>query len=201
MGTPAGLAAAGEKSPLVTRRTVREARSQSRGRVLVAEDNPTNQQVAVGILEMLGYHADVARDGLEALKILSKGSYAAVLMDVQMPEMDGYATTAEIRRREESEGRHVPIIAMTANALRGDREKALEAGMDDYVSKPVKSDELVEVLGRWIPQQESPPEQDAREPGPDGGTVVTRSEEHTSELQSRQYLVCRLLLEKKKKSI
>jgi PAS domain S-box-containing protein len=173
MGTRAEVAATEEESPLVTRRTVREARTRSRGRVLVAEDNPTNQQVAVGMLGMLGYRADVAKDGLEALETLSQGSYAAVLMDVQMPEMDGYAATAEIRRREESEGRRVPIIAMTANALRGDREKALEAGMDDYVSKPVKSEELAEVLKRWVPQQEAPLEHDSREPGADGGSVVT----------------------------
>jgi PAS domain S-box-containing protein len=172
MGTRAEKAPP-EESPLVTRRTIREARSRSRGRVLVAEDNPTNQQVAVGMLEMLGYQAEVARDGLEALEALSKGSYAAVLMDVQMPKIDGYAATAEIRRREETEGRHVPLIAMTANALRGDREKALEAGMDDYVSKPVKSEELAEVLKRWVPRHEVPSEQASRVSEPDGGLTVT----------------------------
>jgi PAS domain S-box-containing protein len=180
MGTRAGLAAAGEKRRLVTRRTVSEARSRSRGRVLVAEDNPTNQQVAVGILGMLGYQADVARDGREVLETLSRDSYVAVLMDVQMPEIDGYAATAEIRRREESGEQHVPIIAMTANALRGDKEKALEAGMDDYVSKPVKSEELAKVLERWVPQQEAPPGQETREPGRDGGSAVTVQGEHAS---------------------
>jgi PAS domain S-box-containing protein len=162
-----------DEGQLVTLHTVREARTRSHGRVLVAEDNPTNQEVAVGILGMLGYEADVASDGLEALEALSRSSYAAVLMDVQMPEMDGYEATREIRHREESEERHVPIIAMTANALRGDKEKALDAGMDDYVSKPVNSGELAEVLKRWMPQHEDLPEQDTRELGPDTGSTAT----------------------------
>ena len=142
------------EAPIVTRHSLKEAQAHSRERlvrahVLVAEDNQINQKVAVRMLERLGYRADVAANGLEAIEALSRIRYAVVLMDVQMPEMDGYEATAEIRRREESE-RHTPIIAMTANAMQGDREQALEVGMDDYVPKPVKPEELEAVLERWV---------------------------------------------------
>ena len=136
---------------LVTRHSLHEKRAGTRARVLVAEDNAVNQKVAVRMLERLGYEADVAANGREALEALSRNHYAAVLMDVQMPELDGYEATVEIRRRE-GEDRHTPIIAMTASAMQGDREKALEVGMDDYISKPVKPEELDEVLERSIPQ-------------------------------------------------
>ncbi|HJQ28119.1 MAG TPA: histidine kinase N-terminal 7TM domain-containing protein, partial [Rubrobacter sp.] len=139
-----------------TRRSPEVAQARpSRAHVLVAEDNQVNQRVAVMMLQRLGYHADVAANGLEAVEALSRVPYSAVLMDVQMPEMDGYAATRQIRRREgEGEGRRTPIIAMTANAMQGDREKALEAGMDDYVPKPVKHEDLNSVLERWIKTNE-----------------------------------------------
>ena len=109
--------------------------------------------MAVRIPEKLGYRVDVAADGLEAVEALSRIPYAAVLMDVQMPEMDGHEATAQIRRREgEDENRHTPIIAMTTNAMQGDREKALETGMGAYLTKPVKQEELVAILERWVPQ-------------------------------------------------
>jgi two-component system sensor histidine kinase/response regulator len=124
-------------------------RPSGRGHVLVVEDSFTNQLVAVGILEHLGFSTEVAGNGLEALTSLERTRFDVVLMDCQMPEMDGYEATAEIRRREGSET-HTPVIAMTAGATAGDRERCLEAGMDDYVPKPVHPDELMIALTRWI---------------------------------------------------
>jgi CheY-like chemotaxis protein len=121
------------------------------GRLLVVEDSRINQRVAVGLLQRLGYRADAVANGVEALEALGRGTYEAVFMDCQMPEMDGYEATREWRRREQDgSGGHTRIIAMTANAMQGDREACLLAGMDDYVSKPVRKQELSESLDRWL---------------------------------------------------
>jgi len=150
MGAPTPTAVASEPPPLVTRHTIKESKSRSRTRILVADDNETNLMVAVQMLRRLGCHAEVAANGLEVIEALKRIPFDAVLMDCQMPEMDGYTATRAIRADEAASGRHVPIIAMTANAMRGDRETCLKAGMDDYLAKPVKLQDLDRALKRWI---------------------------------------------------
>jgi len=169
-------------SPIVTRHTVTETQIRSRIPILIAEDNPVNQKLATRLVEKLGYRADVVANGIEAVAALDRIHYAVILMDCQMPEMDGFEATREIRRREarptvlshllRSEAqliaadslwqankkrydttRSIPIIAMTANAMQGDRERCLEAGMDDYISKPIKPEALKAALARWISPQ------------------------------------------------
>jgi CheY-like chemotaxis protein len=120
----------------------------SRGRILIAEDNPVNQRVARLQVERLGFEADVVGSGEQVLEALQNLAYALVLMDCQMPGMDGYAATRELRRREAGL-RHLPVIAMTANAFSSDRDDCLAAGMDDYLSKPVNLRSLGEMLDRW----------------------------------------------------
>ena len=119
-------------------------------RVLVAEDNAVNQKVAMRMLERLGLRPDVAANGREAVEMCAMLPYDLIFMDCQMPEMDGYTATAEIRKRQGSNAR-VPIIAMTAEAMEGCREHCIAAGMDDYIAKPVRLDELIEALKKWAP--------------------------------------------------
>jgi PAS domain S-box-containing protein len=125
-----------------------------RGKVLVVEDNSVNQMVAVGILAQMGFGYEVVTDGVEAVEAMALNRYSAVLMDCHMPRMDGYEATAEIRKQEDA-SRRTPIIAMSAGALQGDRERCLEAGMDDYVAKPVTPEQVEAVLTRWVAS--SPP--------------------------------------------
>jgi two-component system sensor histidine kinase/response regulator len=146
--------------PVVSPITDRQAATplQIPARVLVVEDNIVNQKVAVRLLEKLGCRVDVAANGREAVNMVAQLVYHVVLMDCQMPEMDGFAATAAIRQREASTGHHVPIIALTANAMQGDRERCLAAGMDGYVTKPMKAGELYAVITQFWPEGEASPE-------------------------------------------
>ena len=116
------------------------------------EDNPVNQMVAQKMLEKIGLKATLANNGVEALQCLDEQSFDLVLMDCQMPEMDGFDATREIRKLElkTSQQKRLPIIAMTANVMSGDRERCLETGMDDYIGKPVQRDRLATVLRKWL---------------------------------------------------
>ncbi len=138
---------------MVTRHSIREIR-RGKMRILLAEDNITNQQVALHILKKLGLRGDAVANGAEAVKALETIPYDLVLMDVQMPEMDGMEATHRIRDPQSEVRNHdIPIIAMTAHTMQGDREKCLEAGMNDYLSKPVDPQVLAEMLEKWLPQE------------------------------------------------
>ena len=131
-------------------RTTSSALIATKRPLLLAEDNPVNQRVAVHVLGKLGYAVDVVDNGALAVAAVARGNYALVLMDCQMPEMDGFAATAAIRRAE-AKSSHLPIIAMTANAMQGDREQCLAAGMDDYIAKPIDVAQLASLLAEWLP--------------------------------------------------
>jgi CheY-like chemotaxis protein/HPt (histidine-containing phosphotransfer) domain-containing protein len=146
--------------------------------VLLAEDNPVNQVVSVGMLEGIGCRVDVANNGREAFNALSRMSYDVVFMDCQMPVMDGFEATKAIRERERSSGNggnsptlHVPIVALTAHAMRGDREACLAAGMDDYMSKPFSQQQLVAVLKKWFTGR-VPEKSEDKQPGNHGSETV-----------------------------
>jgi CheY-like chemotaxis protein len=120
-------------------------------RVLLAEDNKLNQIVAAGTLRKLGYYVEIVDGGVAAVEACSSARFDAVLMDVMMPDMDGYQATAEIRANEVADSRpHTPVIGLSARAMDGDREIALEAGFNDYLAKPLREDELKDALERWI---------------------------------------------------
>jgi signal transduction histidine kinase/CheY-like chemotaxis protein len=154
----------GISTTLITRHTLAESQTAKavpvpkqekpiRARMLVVEDNIVNQRMAVRMLEKLDCRVDVAANGLEAVAMVERLKYDLVFMDCQMPEMDGYEATAEIRRREDA-SKYTLIIAMTAHTMQGDREKCLKAGMDDYIAKPVKKESLLKLLEKWTPRQE-----------------------------------------------
>lgn len=119
--------------------------------ILVAEDHPVNQQVALLLLQQLGFEAHIAENGRRAIEALKRVPYALVFMDCQMPEMDGFQATRDIRKLEALTGRHVPIVAMTAHAIEGNRDECLSAGMDDYISKPIEPGELKDIIAKWLP--------------------------------------------------
>lgn len=120
-------------------------------RVLLAEDNKLNQIVAAGTLQKLGYEATIVDGGIDAVEACRREQFDAVLMDVMMPDMDGYQATAEIRALEAARGGpHTPVIGLSARAMDGDRDIALAAGFNDYLTKPLREDELKDALGRWI---------------------------------------------------
>ncbi|MCJ7616615.1 MAG: response regulator, partial [Desulfobacterales bacterium] len=152
--------------------------------VLVAEDNPTNQEIALAILEGAGLVVEVVKNGSEAVEAFQVGGFDAILMDIQMPEMDGYEATRMIRRREEESGivrrtERIPIIAMTAHAMKGDEEKCLEAGMDAYVSKPINQNRLFRTLWHSLESHRISMQQDIE---PEASTDEKQSEEETNGL-------------------
>ncbi|ABD01500.1 sensory box histidine kinase/response regulator [Synechococcus sp. JA-2-3B'a(2-13)] len=136
-------------SPVLPQTTPREDRPRQSLRILLAEDNPVNQKVALRQLESLGYKADVVANGQEVLDLLQKVSYDLILMDCQMPVMDGYEATRRLRQQERRSGHRTVVIAITANAMQEDRERCLQAGMDDYLSKPVLKEDLQRLLNHW----------------------------------------------------
>jgi two-component system, sensor histidine kinase and response regulator len=169
VGVLGSQASGGGKRP----RAARPPKAGRRLRVLVAEDNVVNQQVAVGMLERAGHEATVAANGREVLALLERGAFDVVLMDVQMPEMDGLEATGAIRERELSTGGHLPIVALTAHAMKGDAERCLAAGMDAYLAKPLQPRELAAALegavGAAAPGSPPAPGREAGPPaaGPD----------------------------------
>jgi CheY-like chemotaxis protein/HPt (histidine-containing phosphotransfer) domain-containing protein len=140
-----------DEAPVASQTPASETDIAPGARVLVVDDSAINQAVVLGMLEKLGYSADAVSSGSDALAALAHGPYAAVLMDCQMRQMDGFATTLEIRLREKTTD-HIPIIAITAEAMPGDRERCLATGMNDYVAKPIRLDELDAALQRWVPR-------------------------------------------------
>ena len=147
----------GGQQGLLTRHTLEERRQGLS--ILLAEDNLVNQKLAVTLLNKQGHEVQVAVNGRQAVDLFATQHFDLIIMDVQMPKMDGFEATAEIRRREKDTGLHIPIIAMTANAMAGDREHCLDAGMDGYVSKPIRVDELLAAIAECRSEHKEKPMQ------------------------------------------
>ena len=154
------------------------AATRGRHRVLVVEDNPVNQMVASGLLEHLGYDHATVDDGRAAVEAVARGGWDAVLMDVQMPVLDGYAATRAIRAAEAAAGSpRLPVIAMTAAAVEGERERCADAGMDDYLTKPVDPAALTDTLARWLHTSE-PDDGPGHQPGDQSGPAPRPERDH-----------------------
>ncbi|MEP6573603.1 MAG: response regulator [Gemmatimonadota bacterium] len=161
---PTGERTAAFESDRVHRSSPRPVERSAGGRslrILVAEDNPVNQLLAISLLERRGCHVVIAGNGREAVEVSAREPFDLILMDVQMPEMGGLDATGHIRARESAEGGRVPIIALTARAMKGDRERCLEAGMDDYSTKPIQVQELFRIIDTFFPEQAGPAAEDA----------------------------------------
>ena len=151
----AGKAGTKKDNKIVTQYTLSE-NWNFKFKILLAEDNEINQQVALATLGKLGYRADTVNDGKQAVQALEKIQYDIVLMDCQMPEMDGYKATKQIRNPKSSVIDHnIPVIALTAHATKGDRDKCLAAGMDDYMAKPFQPQMMTDMLKKWLPEHDS----------------------------------------------
>lgn len=163
LSTVWGTSTQGVSAGLITRHTIAESGTLQvelspkkekvfHGRVLVVDDNQVNQKLTGLMLEKIGCQVDVTHNGLEAVKLVNQSAYDLVFMDCQMPVMDGYEATAKIRSHEAS-SRHTVIVAMTAHAMKEDCEKCLKSGMDDYMTKPIKKENLLEIMEKWIPER------------------------------------------------
>ncbi len=149
-------------SVLITRHNLKESRLQKQLHILLAEDNAINQKLAVTLLSKWGHTIDIVSDGIQAVKMSAQHSYDVILMDLQMPQMSGFEATGLIRARERDQGRHTPIVAMTANAMSDDHQRCLDAGMDDYISKPLDTERLRSMLESISPStaESAPPSPD-----------------------------------------
>jgi CheY-like chemotaxis protein/HPt (histidine-containing phosphotransfer) domain-containing protein len=171
-----------------------DVRENSLARILVVEDNVTNQDVAVAILNKLGYRADLVANGVEALAALREADYDVVLMDCEMPEMDGYEATRRIRQPGTgTRNPQIPIIALTADAISGDREKCLAAGMNDYLAKPIRAEQLAGALEKWLNCPAGNAEHSAARQTPARGELVFNLEELLKRLMGDQVLARNLI--------
>jgi CheY-like chemotaxis protein len=140
-----------------------ESISQGKYRILVAEDNAVNRKLAYYILHNHGHQVTMVENGKEAVRTWEEQMFDLILMDIQMPKMDGFQATSLIREKEKNSGHHIPIIAITAHAMKGDSEKCIQGGMDEYISKPIKADRLLSLIDRLVQKPKINTEETAQE--------------------------------------